>query len=188
MIARLTRRWVVPSAAEVGAALPGDEIVAAPDAVMDRGFTVPGTPAQVWPWIVQLGKGRAGWYLPRGVERFLPPRNRAIREIDGRWQVLVPGTVVPDYGRNETLEVVSIDAPRSLVFQSRRKHLLLTWTIVLTPVPEGTRVHLRLRMGPIKRQWLVNSVGEVFDWLTIAGMAAGLRERVVGSAAGNQPA
>jgi hypothetical protein len=29
---------------------------------MDRAFTVPGEPATVWPWLVQLGKACAGWY------------------------------------------------------------------------------------------------------------------------------
>lgn len=176
MIARLTGRWVQPSAAEVAAALPGDDVVPRPDAVMDRGFTVPGTPEQVWPWIVQLGKGRAGWYLPRSVEQVLPRGNRAIRVLDPRWQ-LAPGVVVPDYGRNETLEVVTTDAPRALVYKSQRKQLTLTWVIVLAPVADGTRLHLRLRMGPIRRKRLVATVGELFDWLTIAGMAAGLRER-----------
>jgi len=31
---------------------------------MDRGFTVDTAPEAVWPWLVQLGKRRAGWYLP----------------------------------------------------------------------------------------------------------------------------
>jgi hypothetical protein len=177
VIPRLTRRWVAPSAAEVRTALPGDEIVAKPDAVMDRAFTLAAPPERVWPWLVQVGKGRAGWYLPRGVERFLPKGNRAIRRIDPQWTLAV-GDVVPDYGRNETLTVVSVDAPRALVFESERRHLMLTWTIALAPVADGTRVHLRLRMGPVKRKWLVASVGEIFDWLTIAGLAAGLRERV----------
>lgn len=177
MFARLTRRWVAPTPAEVATALPGDDVVPNPDAVMDRGFVVPGAPEQVWPWIVQLGRGRAGWYLPRSVERVLPRGNRAIRRLDPRWQQLAPGDVVPDYGRNETLEVVTIEAPHTLVYRSQRKRMTLTWVIVLAPVANGTRLHLRLRMGPIRRKRLVATVGEIFDWLTIAGMAAGLRER-----------
>ncbi len=179
MIDRLTHRWVVPTEAEIRSPLPGDGVVPNPDAVMDRGFTVTGTPEDVWPWIVQVGKGRAGWYLPRSVERVLPRGNRAIRAVDPQWQNLAPGDIVPDYGRNETLEVVSIDTPRALVYKSQRKQMLLTWVIVLsTATPTTTRVHLRLRMGPIRRKRLVATVGEIFDWLTIAGMARGLSERV----------
>jgi hypothetical protein len=33
-------------------------------------------------------------------------------------------------------------------------------------------------MAPVRRRWLAESVGEWFDHVTIAGMAAGLRERL----------
>jgi hypothetical protein len=39
-------------------------------------------------------------------------------------------------------------------------------------------VHLRLRLGPVRRVWLAETVGDWFDGLTIAWMAAGLRERL----------
>jgi hypothetical protein len=39
-------------------------------------------------------------------------------------------------------------------------------------------VHLRLRLGPVRRKWLARTGGEFIDALTIAGMAAGLRERL----------
>lgn len=39
-------------------------------------------------------------------------------------------------------------------------------------------MHLRLRLAPVKRPWLANTAGEWLDRLTVAGMAAGLIERV----------
>ena len=42
-----------------------------------------------------------------------------------------------------------------------------------------TRVLLRLRMAPIRRVRLARTVGELFDALTIAGLAGGLRERML---------
>jgi hypothetical protein len=39
-------------------------------------------------------------------------------------------------------------------------------------------VHLRLRLGPVRRRWLARTAGEFVDALTIAAMAAGLRERL----------
>jgi hypothetical protein len=56
----------------------------------------------------------------------------------------------------------------------------MTWSIVLQPATRSneTRVLLRLRMAPIKRVWLAESVGGLLDVLTVAGMAAGLRERL----------
>ena len=171
---------VAATSAETVAALPGDDLLPRADVVMDRGFTVAATPAVVWPWLLQLGKWRAGWYLPRGVERLVPPSRRAIRHLDPRWLGLSVGESVPDYGgKHETFTVAEIEAAHHLVYTSRRGRTDVTWAIVLTPYGvDGTRVQLRLRLHPVKRRWLATSVGEWFDALTIAGMAAGLRERL----------
>ncbi len=171
---------VAATSAESADVLPGDDLLPRADVVMDRGFTVAATPDAVWPWLVQLGKWRAGWYLPRGVERFVPASHRAIRHLDPRWLGLSVGESVPDYGgKDETFTVAEIEGPHHLVYTSRRGHTDVTWAIVLTPYGVGgTRVQLRLRLHPVKRKWLATSVGEAFDALTIAGMAAGLRERL----------
>ena len=174
---------VVPTTAEVLTSMPGDDLLRRPDAVMDRAFTVTAPPDVVWPWLVQLGKERAGWYLPRRVERLIPRSRRAIRHIDPRWQDMTPGDVIPDYGgRRATFTVHQMVQDSVLVFTSRRGRTDISWSIRLRPVgTDATRVHLRLRLGPIRRKWLANTVGELIDLLTIAGMAAGLQERVVGS-------
>lgn len=167
--------------AERSEARPGDDIVAAADVVMDRAFTVPGRPDDVWPWLEQLGKTRGGWYLTRGIERFVPRSRRALRRIDPAFQALVPGDSIPDYGgRHETFEVARIERPNVVVYTSKRGRISLTWSIVLRPASTGgaTRILLRLRMAPVKRVWLAKSAGELLDLLTIAGMAAGLRERL----------
>ena len=101
---------------------------------MDRAFSLPAPPEVVWPWLVQLGKGRAGWYLPRWVERIIPP--------------------------------------------SRRGRKNLTWCLRLTPEGSGTRMHLRLRLAPVRHRMLAEYGGGLFDLVTISGLAAGLRERV----------
>ncbi|HWO66712.1 MAG TPA: hypothetical protein VNO31_42445, partial [Umezawaea sp.] len=77
---------IAPTAEEKVGVRPGDGIVPRPDVVMDRGFDLAASPRAVWPWIVQLGKARAGWYLPRAVERWLP--RRALRHVEPRWQDL----------------------------------------------------------------------------------------------------
>jgi hypothetical protein len=159
---------------------PGDALVAPADVVMDRAFTVPGPVKQVWPWLVQLGKQRAGWYLPRSVEGLLPRSRRAARRLDAQWLGLRVGDVIPDYGGgNETFEVAEITPPTSLVYTSRRGKTTVTWSITLTPADaSGTRVSLRLRMAPVRHKLLARTAGELVDALTVAGMAAGLRERV----------
>ncbi|HEY2268304.1 MAG TPA: SRPBCC family protein [Streptosporangiaceae bacterium] len=179
---------VAAGEAERQAARPGDDLIARPDVVMDRAFTVAAPPAMVWPWLVQLGKQRAGWYLPAAVERFLPPGRRAAHGIRPAWQQLGPGDVIPDYGgRDETFQVAAIEPESALVYRSTRGRMNVTWSITLRPVAAGTRVHLRLRLGPVRRKWLARTAGEFIDALTIAAMAAGLRERLADQVSGGHP-
>lgn len=171
---------VSATAVEIAAARAGDDLLDPADVVMDRAFTLPGSPQDVWPWLLQLGKRRAGWYLPRRIERFIPRSRRAARSVDPAWLHLRVGDVIPDYGgRDETFEVAVLDAPTTLVYRSRRGHTDVTWSITLTPATsDETRVRLRLRLAPVRRVWLAKSGGEVIDLLTVAGLAAGLRERL----------
>ena len=159
--------------------LPGDDIVPCADVVMDRAFTMARDPADVWPWFVQLGKNRAGWYLPRIVESVIS-RRRALRRIEPSRQDLRVGSVIDDWGgRDAYFEVAIFEPPHVLVHRSRRGDISLSWAIVLRAHGVGvTRVHLRLRLAPIKRKFLVRVLGGLVDALTIAGLAAGLRERV----------
>ncbi|BCW69398.1 hypothetical protein [Arthrobacter sp. NicSoilB8] len=177
---------VGPFPDEVRALVPGDALVPAPDVVMDRGFDLPAPPEAVWPWIAQLGKERSGWYLPGWAEALIPARRRALRTIDPELQGLRAGDVIADWGSpGATFEIMAVDPPRVLVHRSRRGALAVSWAIVLRPAPDagtgagtGTRVHLRLRLAGVKRRRLVKIGGGLFDLLTIAGLAAGLRERL----------
>src|ERR1700761_5962943 len=176
---------VAATAAEQRAERPGDDLVRPADVIMDRAFTVAAPPERVWPWVAQLGKRRAVGSLPARVERFLPRARRAARPVNPAWLELRPGDVIPDYGgRHETFEVAAISAPRSLVYRSRRGHTDVSWSLTLEPAGQaageagGTRVLLRLRMAPVRHQRLARTAGELIDLLTVAGMAAGLKERL----------
>jgi hypothetical protein len=169
-----------PSAAERAARMPGDEVVSPADVVMDRAFTLDATPEAVWPWVVQLGKRRAGWYLPVLVERLVPRARRGLRRIDERHQALAVGDVVPDWGgADATFTVVELAPASHLLYGSTRGRTRLTWCLQLSA--EGgarTRMHLRLRLAPVQHRWVAEHVGGLFDQLTVMGLAAGLRERV----------
>ena len=176
----LTDRVLVrPTPAERRATLPGDELVAA-DVVMDRAFTLSAPPVRVWPWLVQLGKERAGWYLPRAVERLVPRGRRALRRIEPAHQELAVGDVIPDWGgAHATFTVAELVPESHLLFTSTRGRMHLTWCIRLTAARAGgTRVHLRLRLGPVRHRQLAHTLGGLVDLATIAGLAAGLEERV----------
>jgi hypothetical protein len=172
---------VAASADDVRRALPGDDLVPDADVVMDRAFDLTPPPETVWPWFLQLGKRRAGWYLPRAVERFVPRSRRALRHLD---QALVGearvGHVIPDWGgRDATFEMAILDPPHALVHTTTRGRTHGSWAIVLTTdVVGGTHVQLRLRLSPVGRRWLAHTLGEAIDAATVAGLAAGLRERL----------
>lgn len=54
-------RWGATES-EVTGPMPGDELVADPSFNAARAITIDAPPEAVWPWLVQIGYGRAGWY------------------------------------------------------------------------------------------------------------------------------
>ena len=61
----LLRPWHLhwgATVAEAAQRMPGDEIVKAPWIKASRAITIRATPEEVWPWLVQMGYHRAGWY------------------------------------------------------------------------------------------------------------------------------
>lgn len=62
-------------------ALPGDEIVEDVMTHHTRAITIDAPPEAVWPWLVQVGDHRAGWYSYDWIETYSlsrhgPPRRR----------------------------------------------------------------------------------------------------------------
>ncbi|HXV72045.1 MAG TPA: hypothetical protein VEB69_11660 [Acidimicrobiia bacterium] len=161
---------------------PGDEILPDVPMVYDRKAVIDTHVDHVWPWLVQLGKNRAGWYLPWKLERWLPQRMRALRTICSEYQSLTVGERVPDYGgRNDYLEVVSVHPTQHIVYVTERFGTRFTWAIILTTTgSQSTEVHLRFR-GAIRsegwRRSLIVAFGDFVDWATTRPMLSGLAER-----------
>ncbi len=182
---------------------PGDDLIADPLVVIDRSATFPAAPEAVWPWIVQIGKGRAGWYMPRSVETLVPPSRRGLRRIDPALQDVAPGTEAGDWGPGDPrFRCVTADAPDTLVWLSLRDTtaghawptdpaspavIAFSWALLLRPdAGGGTHLHIRLRLT--KGAWrgdprfrLKRPFFDLFDHLTIVALFAGLRERVIES-------
>jgi hypothetical protein len=55
------RRWGATQA-ETQRPLPGDDLVPHPRIENTRAVTIQVSPADVWPWLVQMGQGRCGLY------------------------------------------------------------------------------------------------------------------------------
>lgn len=102
---------VVP--AEATKPLPGDDVVADATGGETRGITIDAPPEAVWPWLLQLGYGRAGWYSYDQLDQ----RGRSSTEIEDRWQTLAVGDIVPTHPGGG-FEVVAIEPGRALVLKS----------------------------------------------------------------------
>jgi hypothetical protein len=62
---RVYRPWQLSwgaSSYELHRPMPGDDIVHEPGFNATRAVTVAASPEMIWPWIVQIGFGRGGWY------------------------------------------------------------------------------------------------------------------------------
>jgi hypothetical protein len=53
-------RWGATDEEATGA-MPGDDLILGAGSTT-RAITITATPEDVWPWLVQLGYGKAGWY------------------------------------------------------------------------------------------------------------------------------
>ena len=42
--------------------IPGDENYSSKDWIMDEEISINASTDKIWPWLVQMGNGRAGWY------------------------------------------------------------------------------------------------------------------------------
>ena len=87
---RLWRTWGIDPI-EVDRVLPGDDLVPEPVMSDTRGITIEAPPSAVWPWLLQLGYGRGGWY---SYDR-LDTRGESARTILPEHQQLAVGEVVP---------------------------------------------------------------------------------------------
>lgn len=182
--------------------LPGDDIVRRPQVVTDHAITIDAPPAAVWPWLVQMGWGRGGWYTARWVDRLLFPANgpsadRIVPEL----QDVHVGTFIPD-GAPETecgLYVEHLEAERALVLHST-SHLPLSWrryadvdwswAFVLTPIDDGRRTRFHFRSRWTTHPWWLTAacwIGLVpADFVMSRDMLRGVQdraERVVGGPA-----
>jgi hypothetical protein len=125
---------------EVDKRLPGDDLEnpMGDRPVSTRAITIEAPPEEVWPWLVQMGSGRAGFYTHEWVERLLSityADGHSSTRIHPEWQELQVGDRVP-YSRFSTVPVMLVDAPKALWAGER---------LVLEPLDGGTRTRLIAR-------------------------------------------
>ena len=182
---RYARPWQLTWGAtpeEVARALPGDDLVPRPMLNATRAITIDVPPDQVWPWLVQAGVTRAGWYSYDLLDNLgHPSAHRIIPEL----QHLAPGDVVPmSPDGKQGLDVLSLEPPTSMVWSSPGE---TSWTWQLDPRPDGTtRLITRIRTRPTAHPSSIAFyvLVEVADIWMIRKMLLNLRDRAQAAASG----
>ena len=83
--------------------LPGDGLIPDPSATETRGITIDAPPSAVWPWLVQMGFERAGWYSYDQLDN----KGTSNGEILPDYQHLAQGEIMPTHpGGGFRVEVV----------------------------------------------------------------------------------
>ena len=142
-----------PTRDERFALMPGDRWIAQPMFVTTQAVTVPAPVERVWPWIAQMGAGRAGWYSYDAIDNGGTPSATVILSA---YQHLEPGdllSAVP--GSEDAFIVLAVDPPRDLVLGGpldRDGHQRVSWEFLLRPLPED-RARLIVR-GRVAATWL----------------------------------
>lgn len=174
LLAGLARDLGTPESGEAERALPGDELL--PDAAVQvtHGITIAARPEVIWPWLLQMGCDRAGYY---SVDLLDNAGHRSARELRPELQNVRVGDVLPARpGSREGFEVLRIQRARALVlgglwdgeanrqlpFASPRPERFwhVTWAFSLEPLDsETTRLDVRARAafpesGSLHAAWI----------------------------------
>src|SRR6187397_3204993 len=123
---------------EAGRSLPGDELLEDPAVVSTRAITIDAPPSAIWPWLVQMGPGRAGAYTYDWIENLFGLDMHSADRIVPEWQQLDVGDVQrpPKGGPGMRVEILEPER----VLSSRSEAGDWVWTFALEPSGESTRL------------------------------------------------
>jgi hypothetical protein len=181
---------------EIGRRWPGDEMSPNPASEATRGITIHAPVEAVWPWIVQIGQDRGGFYSYTWLENLVGARMRNADRI-------IPGLTREEgdtvwmapkerFGGKGCSRVARVDPSRALVMVTPEDYDVVretgvapggTWAILLEPLDDHTtRLIVRSRSG--QRQGPVRFLA--FDpahFIMERKMMLGIRDRAEAEAA-----
>lgn len=149
------RRWGTIDG-EAHAALPGDDLLTDATEQVTHAIEIDAPSEAVWPWLVQIGQGRGGFYSYDWLESAVGANIHNVDRIVPEFQGLEEGDIVrlapetyPVSSPESRPEVVSLEPDRALVLRPPGESPAWTWAFVLEPVDDGTtRLLARMRSNP----------------------------------------
>jgi hypothetical protein len=171
------RRWGATEA-EMASALPGDDRVANADYVTTYAVTILARPADIWPWLAQMGYRRGGLYSYDWLDRAFgyldaPSANEVLPEF----QKLEAGDTIP-LGRGPDWPVVVAEPEHALVLEPIAG--VVTWAFEIRQVDDGscrllTRVRFRRDPGVVGR--LTSAAMDPAAFMMTRRMLLGIKRR-----------
>jgi hypothetical protein len=185
-------RWGATSE-EVTRWLPGDEIQPHPIFDATRAITIDRPPREVWPWLVQIGYHRAGWYsaLDWADNGGVPSADRIVPEL----QRLAVGDVLPVAARGDPLPFVPEISWRVVALEPDRLLLAASpsgrdsWVWILEPRGEQ-QTRLLWRMRNASYDWGSAFLGlqlatDLGDFVFVRNILLSMKERAEGRPLGS---
>lgn len=128
---------------EIERPMPGDEIVQRPGFNATRAITIEAPPEEVWPWIVQIGFGRAGWYTYDWIDNLgRPSADSVVPEL----QHLEVGDLIPIFD-DHGFSVSAMEPNCWVLWEDQQRERGTSWLWMLDPVGgDRTRLITRVRM------------------------------------------
>ena len=139
-----------PTTNERERVLPGDCVVHDAAGQVMHAVTIAAPPESVWPWLVQMGAGRAGWYSYDWIDNDGRPSSTTIVPA---LQHLAVGDIMPSLpGATDSFLVAVIQPFRDLVLTvaAADGSALVSWEFLLEPTGTGqTRLIVRDRVSAL---------------------------------------
>ncbi len=165
------------TAEEINRAMPGDSVMQDPTFNATRGITIHAQPADIWPWLVQMGYHRAGYYSYDRLDNGGIPSADSIIPI---YQDLKEGDLIP-LTRTGRIRVGILEPEQFLVLFFRGNagdggFRGATWATGLYRIgPSETRMVTRIRarpVGPAQRAFM-----DLCEIIMMRKHMLGVRER-----------
>jgi hypothetical protein len=154
--------------------LPGDDIVEPVMTHLTRAVTIDAPPERVWPWLIQIGDRRGGFYSYDWIERFVFAGTVHYAERTHSASRIHPELQHPRVGDHINTGSVGRYTIGNPITILEPNHALVigTWAFVLQPLPENrTRLLVRerdsgwIRLMAPRRLGLVRAVGAIVDYV-----------------------
>jgi hypothetical protein len=159
--------------------LPGD--VEAPSSYFTRAITVDAPPTAVWPWLMQIGQDRAGFYSNDYLENLTGADIHNADVIRPEWQARAVGDRVRMTSPDET--AVGGDATQLTVriLDPERVYADMPGRFVLQPVGDhATRLLLREKLAIPERVGSMWLIWDPMHFVMEQRMLQGIKERAEG--------